>query len=124
MGELQELGFDEAEVVDQHELSDIVTEKDSDQGFFEMPEKISEIPYYTIQIFALKKPPHSSDFRGRNDILAFECKDGFIRYCIGKYQGYSKAMKALPDIQKEWYKDAFIQEHARMEKGLPPGWEE
>jgi len=124
LGELQELGFDEAEVVDQHELSDIVTEDDPDQGFFEMPEKITEIPFYTIQIFALKEPPNSSIFRGRKDVLAFECKDGFIRYCIGKYQGYSKAMKALPDIQKEWYKDAFIQEHSRLEKGLPPGWEE
>jgi len=124
VGELQDLGFEEAEVVDQHELSDRVMEQEPEQGFFEMPEKITEIPYYTIQIFALKEPPHPNAFRGRKDILEFKCMDGFIRYCIGKYQGYSKALKALPAIQKEWYKDAFIQDYARLEKGLPPGKEE
>lgn len=124
LGELQELGFDEAKVVDQHELSDIVIEEEPDKGFFKMPEMITEIPYYTIQIFALKEPPHPGVFQGRKDILAFECKDGFIRYCIGKYQGYSKAMKALPAIQEEWYKDAFIQDYSRLEKGLPPGMDE
>lgn len=124
LGELQELGFKDAEVVDQHELSDRVVEEEPDNGFFKMPEKISEIPYYTIQIFALKKPPHPSAFRGRKDVLAFECRDGFIRYCIGKYQGYSNAIKALPIIQNEWYKDAFIQEYSRLEKGLPPRMEE
>lgn len=124
LGELQEMGFKEAEVVDQHELSDRVVEEEPDQGFFGMPEKISEIPYYTIQIFALKEPPHPSAFRGREDILAFKCKDGFIRYCIGKYQGYSIALKALPVIQKEWYRDAFIQDYSRLEKGLPPGMDE
>jgi outer membrane protein OmpA-like peptidoglycan-associated protein len=123
-GELQERGFNDAEVVDQHELSDIVTEEIPDQGFLEMPERISEIPFYTVQIFALKEPPNPRVFRGRDDILAFECKDGFIRYCIGKIQGYSNALKALPAIQKEWYKDAFIQDYARLEKGLPPGMEE
>ncbi|UCG27654.1 MAG: OmpA family protein, partial [Bacteroidales bacterium] len=124
LGELREVGFDEARVVDQHELSDIVVGQDPDPGFFNRPEKITEIPFYTIQIFALKNPPNPSIFRGRNDILSFECLDGFIRYCIGKYQGYSKALTALPVIREEWYRDAFIQELSRLEKGLPPGWEE
>lgn len=123
-GELQEKGFEDAEVVDQHELSDIVTEEEPEQGFMDMPEKISDIPYYTIQIFALKKPPNPKVFRGRDDILTFECKDGFIRYCIGKIQGYSNALKILPSIQEEWYMDAFIQEYERLEKGLPPRIEE
>jgi len=124
LGELHELGFEDAEVVDQHELSERVVEEEPEQGFIEMPDKISEIPYYTIQIFALKEPPHPGVFRGRKDILEFKCRDGFIRYCIGKYQGYSKALKALPAIQKEWYRDAFIQDYSRLEKGWPPGMEE
>ncbi len=124
LGELQELGFEEAEMVDQNELSDRVVEEEPEKGFFEMPERISEIPYYTIQIFALREAPHPEAFRGRKDILEFKCKDGFIRYCIGKYQGYSKALKVLPAIQKEWYMDAFIQDYSRLEKGLPPGMEE
>jgi len=124
LGELHELGFEDAAVVDQHELSERVVEEEPEQGFFEMPDKISEIPYYTIQIFALKEPPHQGAFRGRKDILEFKCRDGFIRYCIGKYQGYSKALKALPAIQKEWSRDAFIQDYSRLEKGLPPGMEE
>ncbi len=124
LGKLQKAGLGESAIVDQHELSDIVaadeTGGDGFAGYFQKPEKIEEIPWYTIQIFALKSPPHPSAFRGRNDVLAFPCNDGYIRYCLGKYQGYSKALKDLPGIQEDWYKDAFIQELGRLEKGLPP----
>ncbi len=118
LGTLREVGFREATVVDQHELADIVVGEDPEIGFIGQPERIDDIPWYTIQIFALKNPPHPSAFRGRKDILEFPCQDGFIHYCVGKYKGYSNALKALPQVRKEWYKDAFIQELDRLEKGI------
>jgi outer membrane protein OmpA-like peptidoglycan-associated protein/tetratricopeptide (TPR) repeat protein len=120
LGKLQSAGLTESRIVDQHELSDELEQEDAFQGYLNSPGKIDEIPWYTIQIFALKKPPHPSAFRGRDDIQGYPCNDGFIRYCIGKYHGFSKALIDLPGIQEEWYKDAFIQELDRMEKGLPP----
>jgi len=120
LGKLQKAGLTESRIVDQHELSEETEKEDAFEGYLAAPDKIDDIPYYTIQIFALKKPPHPSAFRGRDDIQAYPCNDGFIRYCIGKYHGYSKALLDLPEIKKEWYKDAFIQELDRMEKGLAP----
>jgi len=118
LGKLRREGFDEATVVDQHELSELVVGEDPDIGFLGKPEKIDEIPWYTIQIFALKEPPHPAAFRGRKDIMSFPCRDGFVRYTIGEYRGFSSALKALPEIRKEWYPDAFIQELEKLEKEM------
>jgi len=72
------------------------------------PTMITEIPWYTIQIYALKNTPHENAFRGLDNIMVFHGNDGFSRYTTGKYQGYLKAREALEMIHKKGYPEAFV----------------
>ena len=77
-----------------------------------------EIPYYTIQIYALYNPPYKGAFRGLTDVKVWACKDRFFRYTTGNYHGYSKALADLPKIRKMGFHDAFIRPVSSLEELL------
>ncbi|HDJ33470.1 MAG TPA: hypothetical protein ENF21_05160 [Bacteroidetes bacterium] len=108
LGELFRLGFAEAVVVDQHELEEMVLDALVHESLLGRPTMITEIPWYTIQIYALKNTPHENAFRGLDNIMVFHGNDGFSRYTTGKYQGYLKAREALEMIHKKGYPEAFV----------------
>ena len=108
LGELFRLGFAEAVVVDQHELEEMVLDALVHESLLGRPTMITEIPWYTIQIYALKNTPHENAFRGLDNIMVFHGNDGFTRYTTGKYQGYLKAREALEMIHKKGYPEAFV----------------
>lgn len=120
LGKLQKAGFTESRLLDQHEMSDLVIGAEPDPGFFAMPEKITEIPWYTIQVLARKSIPKPGSMN-LTELMVFKGKDGLYRFCTGKYQGYINAMEALPGVRERWFRDAFIQELKRLEQGLPDG---
>ncbi len=108
LGELFRLGFTEAVVVDQHELEEMVLDALEHESLLGRPPKITEVPWYTIQIYALKNTPPENAFRGLDNIMVFRGDDGFTRYTTGKYQGYLKAREALEGIYGKGYPESFV----------------
>jgi tetratricopeptide (TPR) repeat protein len=70
----------------------------------------ADIPYYTIQVMALKKPIHPGYFENLTDIKVTKGDDAFHRYTHGKYHGYTIAKQELEKVHKLGYNDAFIRE--------------
>ncbi len=99
----------------------------TDKGFknsyiiteYDLPESSAprkELPeLYTIQIHALKNKA-SGDFRGLENVREVKSADGFYRYIIGEYQGYSRARQALSVIHDAGYGSAFIKAIDILEK--------
>ncbi len=109
VGKLYEVGFSEARIVDHHELSDLsVSETVTEKILFGNPEGIESIPFYTIQIYALLKPPNIDAFKDIDNIRVTYGKDKFYRYTVGEYIRYRAAKQTLPEIVKKGYQDAFI----------------
>lgn len=109
LGKLYNIGFIEAMIVDQHELSDlVVSEEGPGKTIFGNPEAIGEIPVYTIQIYALRNPPSEGAFKNLENIRITPGKDRFFRYTIGECKGYSTAKSALDEIVKMGYPKSFI----------------
>jgi outer membrane protein OmpA-like peptidoglycan-associated protein len=109
VGKLYEAGFSEARIVDQHELSElIVSEAASKKILFGNPEGIESIPVYTIQIYALLKPPDINAFKNIDNVRVTHGKDKFYRYTVGEYIRYRVAKQALLEFVKKGYQDAFI----------------
>ena len=112
------LGFNQARVIDDPALSDLLHKPlEKKKKYVGRSEYIKEnIPYYTIQIYALRKPPYKGAFKTLKDIRAWACQDNFVRYTVGNYHGYSKAKKVLPEIHNMGYHDAFIRPVSSLEK--------
>ena len=110
LNKIIEIGFSKARILDDPSLEDLLKqEKPPQKEYVGRSEYIKEeIPYYTIQIYALYKPPYKGAFRGLKDIQVWPSKDRFIRYTTGNYHGYSKALADLPKIRKMGFFDAFI----------------
>ncbi|MDZ7738636.1 MAG: OmpA family protein [Bacteroidales bacterium] len=72
-------------------------------------------PLYTIQIHALRNRAET-DFDGLNNVREIKGDDGFYRYTVGEYTGYSRARQALQRIRKTGYPDAFIKAIDILEK--------
>ncbi len=109
LGKLYTIGFIEARIVDQHELSDlVVSEEGPGKTIFGNPEAIGEVPVYTIQVCALKNPPGEGAFKNLENIRITPGKDKFFRFTIGEYKGYSAAKSALDEIVKMGYPESFI----------------
>jgi len=71
---------------------------------------LSEIPYYTIQIMALKKPVQPQHFKDLKDIIVTKGNDEYYRYTHGIYLGYTLAKQQLEQVYELGYEDAFIRE--------------
>ncbi len=69
-----------------------------------------EIPYYTVQIMALRKPVNPSYFKNLDKVKIYKGDDLLNRYTYGKYLGYTLARKYLEKACKLGYKDAFIRD--------------
>ena len=66
-------------------------------------------PYYSIQIIALKEPPREPAFFTKvNVVYEYPCSDGFVRYCVGKFNTREAAMAQLPSIKALGYDQAFV----------------
>jgi len=70
----------------------------------------ADIPYYTIQVMALKKPVHPGNFVNFPDIKVTKGDDAFHRYTHGIYHGYTIAKQELEKVHELGYNDAFIRE--------------
>ncbi len=114
------IGFSRARILDDPSLEELLKqEKPPKKEYVGRSEYIKEeIPYYTIQIYALYKPPYKGAFRDLKDIRVWPSKDRFIRYTTGNYHGYSKALKDLPEIRKMGFFDAFIRPVSSLEELL------
>ena len=66
-------------------------------------------PYYSIQIIALKEAPQApSFFKKVNVVYEYPCADGYVRYCVGKFNTREAAMAQLPSIRSLGYDQAFV----------------
>ena len=65
------------------------------------------IPIYTIQILALKHPLKSSKIK-ISPLKISLGQDGFHRYTINEYKGWSAALSELERIRNNGFPDAFI----------------
>ena len=66
-------------------------------------------PYYSIQIIALKEPPREPEFfRKVNVVYEYPCADGFVRYCVGKFNSRDAALAQLASIKALGYDQAFV----------------
>ena|ERR1051325_8455634 len=65
---------------------------------------------FRVKVAASKTPiPRTSKlYKDFPDVEAMECPDGYIRYFVGKYETYHKAMDDLPRVQAKGYKDAYV----------------
>ena len=66
-------------------------------------------PYYAIQILALKKSPQNpSFFKSVDKAREFDCRDGFVRYTVGRYQSKTEARQSLSDVKSMGYPECFV----------------
>jgi hypothetical protein len=66
-------------------------------------------PFYSIQILALKEAPSAPEFFDKiNTAYEYPCSDGFVRYCVGKFDSYKAAMAQLESIKAMGYGQAFV----------------
>ena len=108
LGKLYDVGFSEARIIDDLELSEILGVESRKSNFLGRMIEIDGIPIYTIQIYALINTPNANAFEGVTNVKVFHGKDEFYRYTIGEYEGFTAAKSALKEIVAEGYKDAFI----------------
>jgi len=74
-----------------------------------IPEVKAQAPYYSVQILALKQPPQAPDFFKNVDVAyEYPCSDGFVRYCVGKFNSRSDAEQELQELKTKGYEQAFI----------------
>lgn len=97
-------GFNEARIISGYELS--AGNDDS--------RHTSEPHLYTIQIHALSSPA-TEEFRGLHNVRMIKGADGWYRYIVGEYYGYSRAVSALKKIQEMGYPQAYIKELSLLE---------
>ena len=72
---------------------------------------VSEIsaPYYAIQILALKETPQNAEFfRNVDRAREFECRDGFVRYTVGRYSSKQEASRDLSEYKGKGYSQSFV----------------
>jgi len=100
----RESGFKQAEIISEYELPDSGSELAEAQ----------KLTLFTIQIHALTSPA-TEPFPGIDRVREIKGKDGFYRYVVGEYRGYSKARSALGRIHDLGYHQAFIKEVGLLE---------
>lgn len=118
LGKLFKLGFRQARIIDDPELEELLQKPEPQpRKYINRSKELEEIPFYTIQIYALKKNrPHAGAFRGLEDISIWPCTDGFVRYTFGSFQGWSVALKELDKIKALGFRDAFIRPVTQLEE--------
>lgn len=66
-------------------------------------------PYYAIQILALKKSPQNpSFFKSVDRAREFDCRDGFVRFTVGRYDSKMEAKNRLSDVKSMGYSECFV----------------
>ena len=74
-----------------------------------IPENEATAPYYSVQILALKQPPQDPGFfKNVDKAYEYPCEDGFVRYCVGKFNSKSDAEQELQSLKASGYEQAFI----------------
>lgn len=64
---------------------------------------------YTVQVLALKMPPSDANFFSNLDkVYEYPCTDGYVRYCVGKYNTLEEAKAELNNLRSNGYKEAFV----------------
>lgn len=98
---IREYGFTSAYISDEYDL----TEEDIESNNTHL---------YTIQIHALLTP-YDKEFKNLKNIRVIKGADGFYRYVVGEYRGYSRALEALKIIREKGYPQAFIKDFSLLE---------
>ncbi len=62
----------------------------------------------TIQVMANLKPVNQDILGNLEQVEEYVCSDGYYRYTSGAFRNYTEAKKALDEIKKKGYPDAFI----------------
>ena len=66
-------------------------------------------PYYSIQIIALREPPREPAFFTKvNVVYEYPCSDGYVRYCVGKFNTSKAAKAQISSIKALGYHQAFV----------------
>ncbi len=95
-------GYKDAYIANEYEL----TEENIDS---------SNTNLYTIQIHALLNPVENK-FNNLSNVRMLKGNDGFYRYIVGEYRGYSRALEALNIIRSAGYPQAYIKDFSVLEK--------
>ena len=103
-----EKGFTDAYIVNQYDLTNDVPVS---VNTYSTRSNSASIKIYTIQIQASKIPLKDQSFKGLKAVTELHGSDGYYRYIVGEYQGFSKAKKAIENVVAAGYKDAFIREY-------------
>lgn len=101
---LLELGFEDAEIISNYDLENIL---DKNKTQSEILESRSDIPIYGIQLKAMHNPIDLKFFKPL-DVKEIKCLDGYYRYIYGEFESYNNAKTKLKNIIKQGYTDAFI----------------
>lgn len=99
---VRDYGYNDAYIADEYEL----TEENIDS---------SNTHLYTIQIHALKTPVEN-EFENLRNVRVIKGSDGFYRYVVGEYRGYSRALEALKTIKSCGYPQAYIKDFSVLEE--------
>ncbi|NPA36131.1 MAG: SPOR domain-containing protein [Chlorobi bacterium] len=66
-------------------------------------------PYYSIQILALREAPREPEYFSKvNMVYEYPCSDGYVRYCVGKFNSFKAALAQLESIKALGYDQAFV----------------
>lgn len=95
-------GYKDAYIENEYEL----TEENIDS---------SNTNLYTIQIHALLSPVENK-FKNLGNVRMIKGNDGFCRYIVGEYRGYSRALEALNIVRSAGYPQAYIKDFSVLEK--------
>lgn len=117
LGKLYSVGFNDARIYDDHEMSDILKKPGGiEKSFAGKTQQLDGPVVYTVQVYALYNPPYKGAFKGLEKVRVTPGIDKFFRYTTGEYEGYPAAYKAMEHIRSLGYHDAFIRPVSDLEK--------
>lgn len=111
---VRQAGFNTAVLVDQKQL-DERTRMNLDEKFPGQRTN-GHIPIYTLQLHALMSPLPKAQWPNVPGVREILGQDGYYRYIKGEYKGYAAARKALEDLQRQGFTNAFIKEINLLER--------
>jgi hypothetical protein len=106
----EETFIDESYVEESYTDESYTDTSDSTTNIYTDEQSADRIPYYTIQVMALRKLVSTSYFKNLDNVKIHKGADLINRYTWGKYHGFSLARKYLDKVRELGYDDAFIRE--------------
>jgi len=107
MGHVKELGFKDANVINQYDLNDEAKTLAKRKIIVSLA---TGKRIYTIQLLAIKSPVSMDMYKDLKGVREILDDDGFYKYVVGEYETQAQAQEALKAIQNAGFKDAIVRE--------------